>query len=554
MKHILHILTFLLLATSAYTGISAQDYTPVPVTVSKEKVRVDGKLFYSHIVLERQTLYSICKAYDVTMEQIYEANPAVKAEGLKKNAVLLIPCPEKKAVQQEEKAPEQPAKAKKEKRSDKKQTIHTVKWYEDLDVIAEKYGVSVEAIMQANGLTGRKLSRRQKLVIPEATGTTVPAAADTLEVADGLSVNADIMENDNRTNPASAVGSRNVNAVLMLPFNASGEKPRNGSIDFYCGTLMAVKQAGDSGVDVELSVYDVEGGVLPVTRERLDAADIVIGPISAGDLSRLMVKCPSETFVVSPLDHKAEYLGKQYANFIQAPTSSLTLYEDLAGWIKEERQSAEEKVIVVYEKGARNIEEAGIMNTILEKDGIAFSTFSYSILEGRDIQESLMGIMSTEAANRILVMSESEAFVNDMVRNLNLLIHEDYDIVLYGPSKIRNFETIEVDNLHNTNFHTSLAYHVDYDRKDVRDFISRYRALFNTEPTPYAFQGYDIASYFLKICSESGREWKNRLETDREAMLQTDFSFEKVENGGYVNTGVKRIIYGPDYSITEIPR
>ena len=165
-----------------------------------------------------------------------------------------------------------------------------------------------------------------------------------------------------------------------------------------------------------------------------------------------------------------------------------------------------------------------------------------------------MGMMSTEAANRILVMSESEAFVNDMVRNLNLLIHEDYDIVLYGPSKIRNFETIEVDNLHNTNFHTSLAYHVDYDRKDVRDFISRYRALFNTEPTPYAFQGYDIASYFLKICSESGREWKNRLETDREAMLQTDFSFEKVENGGYVNTGVRRIIYGPDYSITEIPR
>ena len=34
----------------------AQSYTPVPVTISKEKVKIDGKVCYSHIVLEKQTL------------------------------------------------------------------------------------------------------------------------------------------------------------------------------------------------------------------------------------------------------------------------------------------------------------------------------------------------------------------------------------------------------------------------------------------------------------------------------------------------------------------
>ena len=36
--------------------MTAQSYVPTPVTISKEKVRIDGKICYSHIVLERQTL------------------------------------------------------------------------------------------------------------------------------------------------------------------------------------------------------------------------------------------------------------------------------------------------------------------------------------------------------------------------------------------------------------------------------------------------------------------------------------------------------------------
>ena len=69
----------------------AQDYTAPQVTVSKEKTKMGGKLYYSHIVLEKQTLYSISKAYGVSLDDIYSANPGLKETGLKKNAVILIP-------------------------------------------------------------------------------------------------------------------------------------------------------------------------------------------------------------------------------------------------------------------------------------------------------------------------------------------------------------------------------------------------------------------------------------------------------------------------------
>lgn len=543
MKHLSSIFAVIMLSFAVPAWLNAQEYAPVPVTISKEKVKVDGKVYYSHIVLERQTLYSISKAYNVTIDQIYEANPAVKAEGLKKNAIILIP----EAVQDSRNIPERQPKQKQKKTGSDEYIIHTVKWYENLEAISEKYGVPVEAIMEVNGLTGNKLRKRQKLMIPVGGTWSVQAAADTTAVQ-AAAEDSPVRKQEET---AIAAESGKVNAVLVMPFDAHGLKPRTGSIDFYSGTLMAVKELGDRGADIDLNVYDASGGVIPVTEERLGLSDIVIGPVSAGDLAKTLDKCPDHTFIVSPLDHRAEYLASEHANFIQVPTPSLLLYEDLAEWIREDRQSEDEKVIVIYEKGARNIETMGVMSTILEKDGIPFSTFSYSILEGRDVQEPLMQMMNQNAANRVLVMSESEAFVNDVVRNLNLLIHSEYDVVLYGPSKIRSFETIEVDNLHNTRLHTSIAYYVDYDDPAVMDFVRKYRALYNTEPTPYAFQGYDIASYFLGMVSEYGKDWTARLETNEKEMLQADFRFIKEEGKeGCVNSGIRRIVYGPDYSIT----
>ena len=543
MKQLLYISLALAMALGTCGELYGQGYPPVPVTISSEKVKVNGNLYYSHIVQERQTLYSISKAYNVTIDQIYEANPSVKTEGLKKNAILLIPCTEqKRAVIRES----QPARKADRKAESQEYIIHTAKWYEDLDTIAEKYGVTVESIQQANGLTGRKLTRRQKLKIP--VGVTVQAA-DTAETAEETTAKADTVI----AVPEMSAGPEKIRAVLMMPFASQSETPKTGSIDFYCGALMAARQAGENGTDIDISVYDTDGGVLPITREKLYESDIVIGPVSPAELTGVLEKCPEKTKIISPLDHKAEYLASSHMNFIQAPTSNLILYEDLAKWIKEETKDTAERVIVIYEKGSRDIQELSVMNTILQKDGIRFSSFSYSILEGRDIQEPLMSMMNIEAANRVLVMSESEAFVNDVVRNLNLLIHSEYEVILYGPSKIRSFETIEVDNLHNTRLHTSLAYYVDYENEEVKDFIRKYRALYNTEPTPYAFQGYDIAAYFIKLYSEHGASWEKYLESENCKMLQADFDFMKArENGGFVNSGVRRIVYGPDYSISLV--
>ena len=296
MKHLSSIFAVIMLSFAVPAWLNAQEYAPVPVTISKEKVKVDGKVYYSHIVLERQTLYSISKAYNVTIDQIYEANPAVKAEGLKKNAIILIP----EAVQDSRNIPERQPKQKQKKTGSDEYIIHTVKWYENLEAISEKYGVPVEAIMEVNGLTGNKLRKRQKLMIPVGGTWSVQAAADTTAVQ-AAAEDSPVRKQEET---AIAAESGKVNAVLVMPFDAHGLKPRTGSIDFYSGTLMAVKELGDRGADIDLNVYDASGGVIPVTEERLGLSDIVIGPVSAGDLAKTLDKCPDHTFIVSPLDHR----------------------------------------------------------------------------------------------------------------------------------------------------------------------------------------------------------------------------------------------------------
>ena len=171
----------------------AQQYEAVPVTISKEKVKVDGVICYSHVVREKQTLYSICKVYQVSPEDIYKYNPGIKENGLKKNTILIIPSvsqvveSDKQKVQgpaegqsvREEADPGQekrlesvetaPERLKEDtEKGARKRKVHTVKWYENIDDIADRYGVSVEAIMEANSLKDRKLKSRQKLQIPSS--------------------------------------------------------------------------------------------------------------------------------------------------------------------------------------------------------------------------------------------------------------------------------------------------------------------------------------------------------------------------------------------------
>ncbi|MDD3741924.1 MAG: LysM peptidoglycan-binding domain-containing protein, partial [Bacteroidales bacterium] len=61
------------------------------IEISTEKVIIDGKKYYIHNVIEGQTLYSICKAYKISEEDIILNNPEIKNKTIKTGQALKIP-------------------------------------------------------------------------------------------------------------------------------------------------------------------------------------------------------------------------------------------------------------------------------------------------------------------------------------------------------------------------------------------------------------------------------------------------------------------------------
>lgn len=584
---IIKVMTALALTMGSAAAALGQEYQNTPVTISKDKVRHNGEVCYSHIVKERQTLYSISKAYNVSIEDIYKYNPSVKENGLKINTILIIPIageaaqskadaavemaaePVVEAVAKTEEAqtpvaetvsePEVKPEVKVEPVTEPedediviKRKTHTVKWFEDLDTIAEKYGVTVEALMEINGLTGRKLTKRQKLIIPtEEEAAQAQADDNGLEDGETLQDTSDTTAVTDTLMLPEVPSKKIVDLSLMLPFNASSAKgSSSNNIDFYSGVLLAIYEMSQNGVSTSLDTYDIADGKIKTDLDSLKNENVVIGPVSTGDLTRLFNTAPEDKMVVSPLDQRAEKLVYEHSNMIQAPTPYSVIYTDLMAWMKEDLQEGD-RAIVVTEKGARATEAVQAMMAAVDSSKIEYKALSYSILEGRDVPESLAWLMTEDetASNRVFIASESEAFVNDVVRNLNVMIHKKYKVVLYAPGRIRNFETIEVDNFHNSNLHVSLGYYIDYDDAKVKEFLLKYRALYNSEPTQFSFQGYDLAKYFIGLCSKYGEKWTQKLESSDSKMLQSIFRFRKTEAGGYINTGVHRLVYGEGYQI-----
>lgn len=638
MKYISAIAAATIALTVCCPETEGQDYTAPAVTISKEKVKVNGRTCYTHIVLEKQTLYSISKAYNVSIDEIYEYNPGLKENGLKKNSIIVIPMSEtaeaavtdksakdaagssktRQTKKREDSSATEDKTAKGNKAADNKSTaagnmedadepedenaiIHTVRWYEDLESIAQKYGVSADAIYAANNLKSKTLKSRQKLIIPQGAAAQRVSSQTTSQSTDGISsssgsttkqdsdITTDGTDNSSATgswttagtvdspqtgttagatNSSSANSAANnswattysksyltkneTNVALLLPLKASS-KPNSGSFDFYCGALLAARDMGMEGVNVNLNVKDISGANT-FDRDFFNGNDIIIGPVAPSDIASVFtsaanagVKAP---YIISPLDPKASSLLASHSSLIQVPSPHSAQYRELTAWITEEF-AADDRLIVISEKTTSPAANVKQLKKAIAESRLPAKEISYNILEGRKIIDNLREQMSKEGTSRIIIASESEAFVNDVLRNLNLLIHESYDIVLYGLSRFRSFDTIEVENFHNTNMRVCLPYYIDYESPAVMEFVKKYRALFKTEPTQFAFQGYDVTKYFLKAYSEYGDGWIDGITEGRTDMLQASFDFrDNNQNGnGYENNAVRRVVYGPDYSI-----
>ena len=553
------------------------------ITVSTEKVNVNGAIMLVHKVKGGETLYSIAKAYNVTIDEIVRQNEFLKA-GLKEGSTIYIPSSKAADSVAQQSATGNTSAAKLEVQKDdlkkySRKKKHTVKWYETIDDVAAKYNVPVDAIVALNGLQTTMLQKKQQLYIPndefvaylESHNKPEQAQEDSLANMDldknGVSVSVEQPALQNK---------KEMDILFILPLSLNDTiAPNSNFMDFYMGALMSMESKEDTAQGSRNLIIDYPAKKTNITLVDqqmyssideiistgvLANKDMIVGPVRPADIKKVLAATEGKSIVFSPIDQTGETLIEGNPFMVQVPPTTKAQQENIVNLFAD-KCTSENNAVIIYETGEVDTTHLRIAKEMLTAKGIEFKTLSYGILEGREILEKMGSYMKPQADNNVLVLSNSEAFVSDVVRNLNLLHTNPVEesrrkITLFGLPRWRNFETIEVDYFHRMNLHLSLPYFVDYNNEHVKEFLMKYRALFNCEPTPFAFQGYDVglmansmrfAAKPVEIMSHRDKYellWHN---------LQVRQSYKRNGTGnGLVNTGTKNIIYNSDYTISEL--
>ena len=419
--------------------------------------------------------------------------------------------------------------------------------------------------MNINGMKDEKLQKQQEIKIPANPGEwEKPSAAVSVkedrqetrkaeeEAAEGPeeSEAQPVNEAEAEEETAEFHSGQTVFIDLLLPFTQQQKADRTMTQDFYAGALLAARDLGRDGINLDLSVFDVTDGGIPVTRSKFDESTFVLGPIAGSGILKAARASGGKAWIVSPLDPNCKAIADTVANVIQAPSSTESQIKDMVEWVKEDTRGGD-KVILISQKGSGNANTALAVKE-MKASGMKYSTIQFSAAEGKSVLDALAAAVADGTTNRIVLAYDlsNAAFASEVVRSLYTMVNRGKDVILYATSKIRTFDEVETEHLHTVNLHSSVSYYVDYEASDVQEFLLEYRALYNTEPSRMAFQGYDLMRYFSILGNKYGKRWNARIgEEGKFTGLQSDIRLEKAGRGGYSNTAVRRIVYSPDYTV-----
>jgi len=518
----------------ARDGIKEGDVLKIPKPQTSEnesKARfTENQQLIKHVVRRKETLFSIAKQYNTTQQEILKANPTVKG-GLSKGTVLIIPRSSKiPAVQKKQKEPVQFSEYR---------IISGDNYYQ----LEKRFGATKEELEQLNPALkdGFKSGLMIKIPIREAANQS----------------NAEKQKTDNGlvTAPNISYSSQDktFHIGVFLPFcqdlNDSAKiVQRTASfLEFYSGVLLATEKITEAGMKVKLYTYDTyqDSKVVDrlVKKQEFLSLDLIIGPVYPENQKTVAeLSAKNRIPMISPLSSDSRFVSTTPGYYQINPGKKLRL-TGTADYIADKFAGQN---IVVLNHGANYGDEKLIIDRLHQKLGTG-KLRQYNVWDGGTT--GLETLLKTDVENIFVLTEGNEANVSVAMTRLNT-ISKSNKITVIGLQEYTKMQSIDIEHLHNIRLHYLAPYFIDYGNPKVNSFIEKYRAAYNSEPTQYSFQGYDIALNFMASLAMSGKSFPDTNVSPGVDLLQADYNFQKPsELGGYVNRTLYVIEYTDSYEV-----
>ncbi|MGB0376236.1 MAG: PBP1 and LysM peptidoglycan-binding domain-containing protein [Flavobacteriaceae bacterium] len=555
--------------------------------------------FISHKVRKSETLYSLARQYEVSVDQILTYNAIVKKTGLKRRMILRIPV-----YTQEPKSAPTPIYD---------FVLYTVQPKETKWRIAYKNGLTVADLEALNPqiLNGLQIGQQirlpqpsdaakrdsisptidesfnyytvqpkegfyriqQKIGVDRATLETLnPQLAETgLQVGMILKVPGDatgelkvenaLLVETNRIADSLKLPAQ-VSLALLLPFKGqeilfdsvartqyqlSRRNLHTISLDFYFGALLAIDEASRLGVQILLEVFDTQNDKYQikqlVEQGKLNGFDALIGPLIPSNFdflsgSKLLAKTPK----ISPLSTKRVRFR---SNVIQSMPSEKRLRDRMFSYL-EKYPDTLSQVFVVVDSIHKDLEPR--WKNLYPQAQLLLPEVGNVLLP--DLVDSLL---VDSIPNKVILESKDLALIASTTSLLNAQLSKGKAIELYTSYRSNIYDNAQIpkEQLGALKFTYPDVRKPLGELKDTL-FLERYHQKFGNFPEANAIRAYDIVLDFI-LRLAVGRELSSGMQLGRTEYRENAFDYRLVDEGAYENTAVF-VLQHQGFEIVELKK
>lgn len=527
---------------------AAQEFT---VEKSDSVAKIEGELYVIHTVQPKQTLFSIAKTYEVKLSRIAFDNPGV-LDGLKLNEPLRIlktAVGETKPVEVTEETLE----------LDGDYVLYTVPKPQTLYAISKEYNTTISAILDANPelAEGLKVGSTIRIPTPKIFGDKT-ITGEKKEVKLEMIGLPDIIRNRPNLMVLNSEERLTTNISLLLPLyldlNDSTESRRLSeqpeemyekseiALQFYEGFLLALDTLKQLGYNVNLKVTDTENRPWKVRslvqKGALKDADLIIGPFYSKVFSEVAdyayQNCIS---LVSPTIKGTDIIKSNSYVFKMIPSDQSMVF-GMGRYLSQ--SDSTNNMILHYGAG----DEQNLLWQFrqgLESGGKNPANFpAYDIYKtGSD---SIRNRLSLTGRNNLVILSNNQVKLAGLIRKISKWTEDAY-IVGFAPNSWTGFKNLEIDHFDELRVHMPAAFYIDYEKLEVEEFVQKFRAKFNGEPSSFAFRGYDVAMHFIRNLESIKSDGPEFMESVQETGFQSAFGWRRLTDGGFENTQFRMVDY-----------
>lgn len=484
-------------------GLEVGDVIKLPKDVTNKVFSVPKG---THLIKKGETLYTLAKQYNVSVDDLYAENPALQT-GVKEGMVITIPKKSGSVVIEEN-------------------TINYVVQNGDSAYgILEKYNTNLDELLRLNPdlINGLKAGMTLKIPLQKNAKIIKYGTAGKLKRA-----------NDNE-----------INVVIMLPFDVANNPQLKNSqaMQFFTGAKLALTRLTKKGKNVNVKVIDTKSGNLQDILSTTDFSktDAVIGPLNTSDVTEvanffnnsgiavispyanddslnsfndLLISNPKDEVIA---DQIIEEIGK---NFAGEQVYLLTNRDDqeLANYTKKQLEKQLKANVVIVDSAAKIVQPHDKVN------GEDYYTPIITVLVGDDDN---LGKQYLE---------KLKTFNKDNIKAYGIKSVSVYDV--YNADNAKN-----IDAFREFGFVFSTARLINTRDTEVQSVIKDFKEVYCEFPTRYEQLGYDVTYDIVDRMNNKG-DVTNNITTEN-TRLASKFAYKKISGSKAYTNDASRIVRLP---------